>query len=231
MKSITQVRLVPGAVLLGKLRIAPILANGTPYMLFLASRISVRIHTYKLRTTAAMRCVPALVLGVVLRSVLGSSQISSASVETRLASAGCTGSLEHGAVTPPIHLSTTYERDENAQLGEFDYIRYSSPTRRLFEEAFADLEGGTQSFGFSSGMAAASALLLSDPSAHVIFPDDMYMASALVVQELMPWLTHERVDMTNHTALEASLRATAKSQRNVLLWLGVRLVDYTMCYA
>jgi cystathionine beta-lyase/cystathionine gamma-synthase len=82
-------------------------------------------------------------------------------VETFLSSAGCTRSLEHGALVPPIHLSTSYERDEDGYLREFNYSRLGNPTRSSFEKTFCELEGGEESFAFSSGMAAATAIFLA----------------------------------------------------------------------
>jgi hypothetical protein len=80
------------------------------------------------------------------------------------------------ALVPPLHLSTTYERDEQGELsGGFMYSRLGNPTRAHFEQAFTALEcGGGESLAFSSGMQAATAVLQSCPGAHVILPDDLY---------------------------------------------------------
>lgn len=59
-----------------------------------------------------------------------------------------------GATTSPIYLSTAFEHEGVGESTGFDYTRTKNPTRSLFEEAFADLEGGTHSFATSSGMAA-----------------------------------------------------------------------------
>lgn len=75
------------------------------------------------------------------------------SIDTILATSGCEVSdISTGAVTPPIHLSTTFERDENLELSKgFCYSRSSNPTRQLLEKTFAKLENGKEAFAFSSG--------------------------------------------------------------------------------
>src|SRR5262245_66413030 len=65
-----------------------------------------------------------------------------------------------GAVAPPIHLSTTFARDErNELIGESSYIRDGNPTEALLEEALPPLERGEAALVFGSGMAAAAAPL------------------------------------------------------------------------
>lgn len=59
-----------------------------------------------------------------------------------------------GATTSPIYLSTAFEHEGVGKSTGFDYTRTKNPTRSLFEEAFADLEGGIHSFATASGMAA-----------------------------------------------------------------------------
>src|SRR5690625_5936508 len=59
-----------------------------------------------------------------------------------------------GATSNPIYLATAYQHPGLGESSGFDYTRTKNPTRSQFEEAFADLEGGVQSFATSSGMAA-----------------------------------------------------------------------------
>jgi cystathionine gamma-synthase len=57
-----------------------------------------------------------------------------------------------GALVPPIHLSTTYERDEDLSFSRgYVYSRWSNPTRALLERSLAALEGGKEGFAVSSG--------------------------------------------------------------------------------
>jgi cystathionine gamma-synthase len=74
-------------------------------------------------------------------------------------------------VAPPIHLSTTYVRDEHYALeGNRDYSRDKNPTFDHAEEVLAALEGGAAALTFASGMAAATTALrtLATPGGHVV---------------------------------------------------------------
>jgi len=80
-----------------------------------------------------------------------------------------------GAVTPPIHLSTTFERQADGEypLG-FAYSREDSPNRRMLEECLAALEGGKETLAFASGMAVLTAVLQGlEPGDHVLAPADV----------------------------------------------------------
>jgi cystathionine beta-lyase/cystathionine gamma-synthase len=81
-----------------------------------------------------------------------------------------------GALIPPLHFSTTYERDSQGELSRgYMYSRVGNPTRNQFEDTFTQLEkGGGESLAFSSGMQAATSLLMACPGAHVVLPDDLY---------------------------------------------------------
>ncbi|MCG3194122.1 MAG: Cystathionine gamma-synthase [Thermoanaerobaculia bacterium] len=93
-----------------------------------------------------------------------------------------------GAVAPPIHLSTTFARDEaGVPLGGHVYIRESNPTQDLLEEALRLLEGGETAFFFASGMAAGMAILASLPrGGKVLFPDDVYHGFRAAAAEVLP---------------------------------------------
>ncbi len=76
----------------------------------------------------------------------------------------------------PIYPSTTYERGREGDYpGGHSYSRDQNPTVEPAEELLAALEEGTEALLFSSGMAAATALLDAlDPGTHVIAPARMY---------------------------------------------------------
>ncbi len=81
-----------------------------------------------------------------------------------------------GALIPPIHVSTTYERaaDTSYPLG-YVYARPHSPTTQAAEAVITRLESGAETLLFGSGMAAAVSLFLALPRpAHVIAPTVMY---------------------------------------------------------
>src|SRR2546430_5227944 len=74
--------------------------------------------------------------------------------ETKVVHAGLRTD-EAGAVAPPIHLSTTFERNPASEpIGADIYIRESNPTQTQLEVALSATEGGEGALAFASGMAA-----------------------------------------------------------------------------
>lgn len=115
-----------------------------------------------------------------------------------------------GAVAPPLHLSTTFRRDESGQpVAGHGYIRDSNPTQDLLETALAPLEGGEAALVFASGMAAGITLLQTlPPGSHVVFPADAYYGFRAAAREVLPqWgITSDFVAMEDLAALERALR-------------------------
>ncbi|MEI7612722.1 MAG: PLP-dependent aspartate aminotransferase family protein [Betaproteobacteria bacterium] len=81
-------------------------------------------------------------------------------------------------LVPPIHLSTTFERAADGSYpGGRVYSRDASPAYDQAEEVLRQLEGGEQALLFSSGMAAASAVLQAlEPGVRILVPHSMYWA-------------------------------------------------------
>jgi cystathionine gamma-synthase len=134
--------------------------------------------------------------------------------ETLAVHAGAAVDPVTGAVTPPIHLSTTFER---AADGSFPhghiYTRTSNPTRDALESVLAALEGGTAAAAFSSGTAAMMAVLQSlAPGDHVIAPGDAYHGTGKLLRDVfIPWgLEVSFVDMTDLQQVTAALRPTTR---------------------
>lgn len=83
-------------------------------------------------------------------------------IETIAARAGHSIDPATGAVTPPIHLSTTFERDtDGGYPSGYVYARNDNPNRRSLEECVVSLEGGVAAAAFSSGSAATAAVFQS----------------------------------------------------------------------
>ena len=80
------------------------------------------------------------------------------------------------AVSPPIHMSTTYIRDtDNQYRSGRVYARDNNPSFDQAEAVLCALEQGVQAALFASGMAAATAVFLAlKPGDHVIAPKVMY---------------------------------------------------------
>jgi cystathionine gamma-synthase len=91
-----------------------------------------------------------------------------------------------GAVVPPIHLSTTFIRDENYEtLIPTDYQRGGNPTVWQAEETLAALEKGAACLLYPSGMAAIFQLIDTVPhGGHVVAPNNMYYGARVWLQKL-----------------------------------------------
>jgi cystathionine gamma-synthase len=139
-------------------------------------------------------------------------------IETLAVHAGSSIDPKTGAVTPPIHLSTTFERAPDGSFPSgFVYTRSGNPTRQSLEACLAELEGGAAAAAFSSGQAATFSVLQSlGPGDHVIAPEDAYYGTAdLLIDHFGPWgLEATLVDMTNPAAVEAAMRPNTR-----LLWV------------
>jgi cystathionine gamma-synthase len=123
------------------------------------------------------------------------------------------------AVTPPVHISTTFIRDPDNQYRSGNvYGRPDNETVREAEAMLAMLEGAAGAMVFGSGMSAATAVFLAlQPGDHVVAPRVMYWA-------LRNWLTNDlaawgvSVDFVDAGNLDA-LRAAVKRGRTKLVWI------------
>ena len=108
--------------------------------------------------------------------------------ETKAIHAGAEVDEGTGAVSPPLVLSTTFERDVQGETPRgFSYVRDANPTQNRLEEALAAIDSGGAALAFASGMAAAASLLQSLPAdAHVLFPDDSNYAIRSIAGEYFP---------------------------------------------
>ena len=122
------------------------------------------------------------------------------------------------AISAPIYLSSTFERNQEGQYqGGYKYSRNDNPNRRALEKSIATLENGTTGLAFGSGMAAISAVFQSLKTGdHVILPDDVYFNLTLLMKEIFTrWgLSYSFVDMSDIGAVSHAL-----TQRTRLIWI------------
>jgi cystathionine gamma-synthase len=82
---------------------------------------------------------------------------------------------QHGAVVPPLYLSSNYAFAGFGQKRQYDYCRSGNPTRDALADALTELEGGAGAVITSSGMAALTLLTqLLQPGELLIAPHDCY---------------------------------------------------------
>ena len=143
--------------------------------------------------------------------------------ETVAVHAGGEADRETGAVTPPIHLSTTFLHGPECEpLHDWAYQREGNPTQDRLEEALAAIEGGgpsSSALAFASGMAAASTLLQSLPAgACVLFHQDIYSGVRQLALEFLPrWGMEPRfANLADPDAVAAALETSAA--KPALVW-------------
>ena len=119
-----------------------------------------------------------------------------------------------GAIATPIHLSTTFRHgpDGEREAG-YEYSRESNPTQDRLEHALNALEGGADALTFSSGMAAISAFLQSQPlGSHVLFCDDIYHGVRALAREFLSEqvIASSPVDTTELEMVKAALKPNTR---------------------
>ena len=127
-----------------------------------------------------------------------------------------------GALTPPLHLSSTFvfetadagaEMFAGAREGHF-YSRISNPTTDLLEQRIATLEGAEAGLALASGMGAISAALwtILSPGDELITDKTLYGCTfAFMRHGLAKWgVTITHVDMTDVQAVSAAVSDKTK---------------------
>ncbi len=104
-----------------------------------------------------------------------SSNVSPATIAVRSA---VESDRQHGAVIPPLHLSSNFTFKGFGEKRQYDYTRSGNPTRDALAEALSSLEGGAGAVITSSGMAALTLLVqILKPGDLLVAPHDCYGGS------------------------------------------------------
>ena len=122
-----------------------------------------------------------------------------------------------GALTPPLHLTSTFAFETAEAGGEMFagvreghiYSRISNPTCDLLEQRIADLEGAEAGLALSSGMGAITSVLwtLLSPGDELIVDKTLYGCTFSFMQHgLAKWgVTITHVDMSEPDNVEAAI--------------------------
>lgn len=149
--------------------------------------------------------------------------MDSSRLETLCIHAGQVVDSATGAVTLPIHLSTTYQRAPDGSFPNgFIYTRDGNPTRHALETCLAAIEGGGAALAFASGSAATMSLFQAlGPGGHVIAPHDAYYGTGALLRDIIgPWgLGSTFVRMTDLAEVERALQARKGASGRTLLWI------------
>lgn len=153
-------------------------------------------------------------------------------VSTKILHTGYSPNTDDGAITPPIHLSTTFKfgnngghYDETTPLREwqenkafkfnngfehYDYSRTANPTRILLEEVTARLDNNDYGLVYSSGSAAlANIVALLRPKETILFSTDAYGGTYryIVKAAAVQGIKYKIIDLTDPIATEKVLKA------------------------
>src|SRR6266850_5111633 len=135
-------------------------------------------------------------------------------IETVAVHAGHAVDPATGAVSAPIHLSTTFERDVDGGYPHgFMYTRNNNPNRQALEEGISALEGGSVAAAFASGTGATMAILQAlAPGDHVVAHVDAYYGTSRLIREIfLRWgLEPDFVDMNDLAAVKKALKPNTK---------------------
>ena len=151
------------------------------------------------------------------------------SEQTLAVRAGLETDEQHGAVVPPLHLSSTFSYEGYGKPRRYDYTRTGNPTRDALGEALAELEGGVGATVTCSGMAAITLVCqLVDPGDLVIAPNDCYGGTFRLLTGFAErgLLRLELIDQTDAAELDRTLALNPR-----LVWVEtptnplLRIVD------
>src|SRR5205814_1084099 len=108
-------------------------------------------------------------------------------IETLAVHAGHSIDAATGAVSAPIHLSTTFERDvEGSYSRGFMYTRNNNPNRQALEQGVSALEGGAAAAAFASGTGATMAIFQAlSPGDHILAHVDAYYGTSRLLREIV----------------------------------------------
>jgi len=151
------------------------------------------------------------------------------SIKTRTVRAALETDTQHGAVVPPIHLTSTFAFSGYGEKREYDYSRSGNPTRDALGRALADLEGGSGAVVTASGMGAVSLVTqLFKPDQVAVVPHDCYGGTYRLFNalNLRGALQVRFVDFQDAAVLNAAI-----ADKPALLWIEtpsnplLRIVD------
>lgn len=133
---------------------------------------------------------------------------------TRAVRAGIDCDTAHGAVTPPLVLSSNFSFDGFGNKRDYDYTRSGNPTRDLLGEALAGLEGGAGGVVTATGMGAITLVLhaLLEAGDTLVVPHDAYGGSWRLFNALAAKGHFELVtaDLTDPCSLADALATSPK---------------------
>lgn len=145
---------------------------------------------------------------------------SNDAIATRAIHAGQEPDPTTGAVVPPIYMTSTFRQPHVGQpINGYDYSRSINPTRNVFDEQLAAIEGAKHALAFSSGLAAIDVLLRSvlKPGDRVMLGNDVYGGTYRLLSKVFePWgVKISTVDVSDLAAVNKALN----TESFALIWI------------
>jgi len=139
---------------------------------------------------------------------------------TRGIRAGIDSDPAHGAIVPPLHLSSNYSFAGFDEPRRYDYTRSGNPTRDVLAEALSTLEGGAGAVITATGMGAIALCVnaLLCPGDTIVIPHDCYGGSWRLFDTLSRRGQFQlvTVDFGDSAAVRAALRSPTAPK---VVWL------------
>lgn len=133
--------------------------------------------------------------------------------QTRAVRAGVATDQQHGAVIPPLYLTSTFAFAGFREKRPYDYSRTGNPTRDTLGAALTELEEGAGAVITSTGMSAVLLVLqLLKPGDRLVAPHDCYGGTRRLLDTLAA-RNHFRVsyvDQSDPDRLTAALALPAR---------------------
>src|SRR2546421_6108699 len=134
---------------------------------------------------------------------------------TRAIHVGQEPDAETGAVSPPIHPTSTYVQQELGKHKGYEYSRGENPTRTRLEQNLAALEGGVAAPVFASGMAAINAICAMYKSGdHIVCGHNLYGGVPRLFDQVLSGYGFEFTYVDTSDAMNVE-RAVRKNTRMV----------------
>lgn len=122
-----------------------------------------------------------------------------------------------GAISTPIYQTSSYIQESPDVHKGFAYSRTANPTRKVVEQAIAELEGGVSGFAFSSGLAATDCVLkLLNQGDEVVAGNDIYGGTYRILSTVYNrfGITSKFIDTTDVKNV-----ANAISDKTKVIWI------------
>ncbi len=141
---------------------------------------------------------------------------SKTTAATKAVRAAIDSDTQHGAVVPPLYLSSNYSFAGFGEPRQYDYTRSGNPTRDALGEALAQLEGGAGAVVTASGMGALNVMVqLLSPGDLLVVPHDCY-GGTFRLYEALGRKGHFEVLFVDQTDDEALAAACARKPKLIL---------------